>query len=113
MNKFGKFMKAVFVNKLWIKIICAALALLVVVFFEYLKQIPSLRKMMLLREWEFRADPVARLLFEDQRLFFGKRSTGFSESPFFSKSFPCRWDRTDREREGQRSSALNAPRSKL
>ena len=32
MNKFGKFMKAVFVNKLWIKIICAALALLVVVF---------------------------------------------------------------------------------
>ena len=32
MNKFGKFMKAVFVNKLWIKIICAALALLVVAF---------------------------------------------------------------------------------
>ena len=58
--------------------------------FEYLKQIPSLRKIMALREREFRADPVARLLFEDQRLFFGKRSTGFSESPFFSKLLPCR-----------------------
>ncbi len=32
MNKFAKFMKSVFVNKLWIKIISALLALFVVVF---------------------------------------------------------------------------------
>lgn len=32
MNKFGKFMKAVFVNKLWIKLVCAALAVMVAVF---------------------------------------------------------------------------------
>lgn len=32
MNKFGKFMKGVFVDKLWIKLISAAVAVLVVVF---------------------------------------------------------------------------------
>lgn len=58
--------------------------------FEYLKQIPSLRKIMALRDREFRADPVARPLFDDQRLFFGKRSKGASESPFFSKLLPFR-----------------------
>lgn len=32
MNKFGNFMKGVFVKKLWIKLIAAVLALFVVVF---------------------------------------------------------------------------------
>ena len=32
MNKFGKFMKGVFVDKLWIKLISAAVAVVVVVF---------------------------------------------------------------------------------
>lgn len=32
MNKFGKFMKAVFIDKLWIKLVCAVLAVAVAVF---------------------------------------------------------------------------------
>lgn len=34
MNKFGKFLKNVFISKLWIKIIAAVLALFVVVLFN-------------------------------------------------------------------------------
>ena len=55
--------------------------------FEYLKQVPSLRKIMALREREFRADPVARLLFDDQRLFLASVPRDFPKVPFSQNCF--------------------------
>ena len=67
--------------------------------FEYLKQVPSLRKIMALREREFRTDPV-RPLFDDQRLFLASVPRDFPKVPFSQNCFLAdRIGRTEKVRD--------------